>query len=337
MKAAVFKGSGRAHALEIETLADPTPGPKDLIVKIARCGICGTDLHMTSGHGIDFELGTVIGHEYAGEVVAIGTDVERFRIGDRVSGMAAAGCGACEACYRGLPLLCAKADGNMGGFGEYLRLPEGAAARLSQTLSITDGALVEPLAVGLHGIRMAEMPIGSRVLVLGAGAVGLAAIFWAKRLGAHVVAASRSSAREAMALAMGADAYVQTGEGDVERVAAALGGPPDIVFECVGVVGMLSAAINHVRTFGQVLSMGVCHQPDSIVPVMAAFKQVRLSFPLAYSPGEFNHVADMMLAGTVDPKMMVTSTVGFDHLPDTLEMLRGPNSETKVHVTFAGG
>ena len=337
MKAAVFQGAGKTHALTIEMIADPTPGPGDVIVKVERCGVCGTDLHMTSGHGWDFPAGAVLGHEYAGEVVALGAKVERFRVGDRVTGMARPSCGGCEACFRGLPLLCTRsAEGGMGGFGEYLALPEGAAVALPQTLSIADGALVEPLAVGLHGVRMADMPMGSRVLVLGAGSVGLAAIFWAKRLGAgRVVAASRSMTREAMALAMGADAFVQTGEGEVERVMDALGGQPDIVLECAGAVGLLGQAINHVRTFGQVLSLGFCTSPDPVIPGVAAFKQVRISFPLAYSPGEFHHVADMMLAGSVDPKAMITATIGLDELPDTFETLRGPNDQTKVHVTIA--
>ena len=336
MKAAVFQGAGHERALAIETLDDPEPGPSDVIVKVERCGICGTDLHMTSGHGWDFPAGTVIGHEYAGEVVAVGNAVERLRVGDRVSGMANGGCGACEACFRGMPLLCANVAGAMGGFGEYLRLAENAAVRLPQTLSIADGALVEPLAVGLHGVRMADMPSGSRVLVLGAGSVGLAAIFWAKRLGAgRVVAASRSMTREALALAMGADAFVQTGEGEVERVIEALGGPPDIVLECAGAIGLLGQAINHVKTFGQVLSLGFCTSPDPVIPGVAAFKQVRISFPLGYSPGEFRHVADMMLAGAIDPKAIITSTIALDELPETFEALRGPNDQTKVHVTIA--
>lgn len=335
MRAAVFKGAGLERSLVIEEIADPEPGPRDMVVKVQRCGICGTDLHMTSGHGWDFPVGTVIGHEYAGEVVAVGREVEGFRVGDFVAGMAKTGCGQCEACHRGLPLLCAKADGEMGGFGEYVRMPQGAAAQLPKTFSLADGALVEPMTIGLHGVNMANMRIGAKVLVLGAGAVGLAAIFWAKRLGAEkVVAASRSLARADMALAMGADAFVQTGEGEIERVIEALGGQPEVVFECAGAVGLLGQAINHVRTFGQVVSLGFCTSPDGIIPGVAAFKQVRLCFPLAYSPEEFRMAADTMLAGTIDPKVMVTSTIAFEDLPATFEMLRGPNSETKVQVNI---
>jgi (R,R)-butanediol dehydrogenase/meso-butanediol dehydrogenase/diacetyl reductase len=335
MKAAVFRGVGKP--LVIESVPDPTPGPNDLVIKVHRCGICGTDLHMTSEHFFQIPSGTVIGHEYTGEVVALGKGVERFKIGDRVSGMAATGCGACEACFKGLGLLCTQRDGNMGGFGEYLRMPAGAAAKLPQTFSTADGALVEPLAIGLHGVRMADMPMGAKVLVLGAGSVGLAAIFWAKRLGAaRVVAASRSLTRKPMALAMGADDFVRTGEGEVERVVEKLGGAPEIVFECAGAVGLLGQAINHVKLFGQVVSLGFCTSPDPVIPGIAAFKQVRISFPLAYTPGEFQYVADVMLAGTVDPKMMITSTVTLDELPATLELLRGPNTQTKVQVILAG-
>jgi (R,R)-butanediol dehydrogenase/meso-butanediol dehydrogenase/diacetyl reductase len=225
----------------------------------------------------------------------------------------------------------------MGGFGEYLRLSERAAIKLPQSLSIADGALVEPLAIGLHGVRMADMPMGSKVLVLGAGSVGLAAIFWAKRLGAaRVVAASRSKTREPMSLAMGADAFVQTGEGEIERVIEALGGQPEIVFECAGAVGLLGQAINHVKQFGQVVSLGFCTSPDPVIPGVACFKQVRISFPLAYTPGEFQYVADTMLAGTIDPKVMITSTIGLDELPATMGMLSSPNAQTKVQVSLAG-
>ncbi len=336
MKAAIFKGAGLERALAIEEVADPTPRPHDLIVKVQRCGICGTDLHMTSGHGWDFPVGTILGHEYAGEVVAVGKDVEGFRVGDFVSGMAKAGCGACEACHHGMPLLCAKADGQMGGFGEYLVLAQGAALQLPKTFSLADGALVEPMAIGLHGVCMANMRIGAKVLVLGAGSVGLAATFWAKRLGAgKVVAASRSMGRAEMALAMGADAFVQTGEGEIERVAEALGGAPDVVFECSGAVGLLGQAITHVRTFGQVISLGFCTAPDGIIPGIAAFKQVSIRFPLAFSPEEFRMTAEMMLAGTIDPKIMVTSTITLDDLPATFEALRKPNNQTKVHIEFS--
>lgn len=334
MKAAVFKGPNLAQALKIETIDEPVPGPNDLLVKVGRCGVCGTDLHMTSGHGWDFPVGSILGHEYAGEVVAVGKDVERHRPGDLVSGMAKAGCGACEACFRGLPLFCPNGVMTLGGgFGEYVCINERTATRLPAILSLADGALVEPLAIGMHGVAMANMRMGAKVLIIGAGSVGLAAIFWARRLGAgRIVAVSRSLARAPMALAMGADAFVQAGPDELGEVIEALGSSPEIVFECVGAVGLLEQSIKHVAIFGQVVSLGFCTAPDAIVPATAAFKQVRISFPLAYSPEEFERVADIMLAGTVDPKMMITSEIGLDALPETFEQLRSSSDQTKVHV-----
>jgi threonine dehydrogenase-like Zn-dependent dehydrogenase len=333
MKAAVFKGIGLP--LAIETLPDPTPGPTDVIVKVARCGICGTDLHMTAKHDWNTPIGSVIGHEYTGEIVAVGSKVERLSLGDRISGMARGSCGQCDACFRGFPLLCKLPPRVSGGFAEFIQLYENAAVLLPQTLSIADGALVEPMAIGLHGVRMADMRMGAKVLVLGAGSVGLSVIFWAKRLGAHrVVAVSRSPGRAAMALAMGADAFVRTGEDEVPNVVEALGGEPEVVFECVGAVGMLEQAMTHVAVFGQVMSLGFCTSPDPVIPSVASFKQVRIGFPLAYSPGEFEYVANMMDAGDVDPATMVTSVVPLDDLPAAFEALRGPNDETKVQVSM---
>jgi (R,R)-butanediol dehydrogenase/meso-butanediol dehydrogenase/diacetyl reductase len=333
MKAAVFKGVGLP--LVIETLPDPTPEPTDVIVKVSRCGICGTDLHMTSKHEWNTPVGSVIGHEYTGEVVALGSKVERVRIGDRISGMARPSCGKCDACFRGFPLLCELPPRVNGGFAEYIQIYEGGAVKLPQALSIADAALVEPMAIGLHGVRMADMRMGARVLVLGAGSVGLAVIFWAKRLGAkRIVAMSRSEARAPMALAMGADVFVQPGEDEVQTVVEALGGPPEIVFECVGAVGMLDRAMTHVAVFGQVMSMGFCTAPDAVIPSTASFKQARIAFPLTYSPGEFEYVANMIDSGHVDPAVMVTSVAPLDQLPAVLEALRLPNSETKVQISM---
>jgi (R,R)-butanediol dehydrogenase/meso-butanediol dehydrogenase/diacetyl reductase len=230
--------------------------------------------------------------------------------------------------------LCTSIEPVFGGFSEYLRAPARAVVPLPEMLSLADGALVEPLAVGLHGVRMAAMRPGARVLVLGAGTVGLATIYWAKRLGAGgIVAASRSSSRADMAIAMGADAFIQTGVDEVAEVKEALGGPPEIVFECAGAVGLLAQAITHVKPFGKVLSLGFCSSPDPITPSVATFKQVQISFPLVtYSQREFQYVADAMLRGHVDPKMMITTVAPLADIAATFERLRTANADTKVHI-----
>jgi len=204
---------------------------------------------------------------------------------------------------------------------------------LPSTLSAADGALIEPLAVGLYGVRMSRIQPGDRVLVLGAGSVALCTIYWAKRLGAsRIVAMSRSARRKEMSLQMGADAFVQYGDNEVGEVIEALGGKPDIVYECVGIPGFLMKGVQHVRDLGQVISMGFCTSPDTIIPAVAGFKGVSLQFPVGYSLKDFQYAADVMDNGHVDPKILISSVVPLDQLPATFDKLRGANNETKVQV-----
>jgi threonine dehydrogenase-like Zn-dependent dehydrogenase len=333
MKAAVFRGAGKP--LSIETVEDPTPGPGDVIIRTHRCGICGTDLHMTSGHGWDFAEGSVIGHEYAGEIVELGRDVEGLKKGQLITGLPSAGCGKCEACAHGNFGICSAMTGVLGGFGEYTRIPSHVAVTAPAGFTAADTALIEPFAVGLYGVRMAAIRPGDRVLVLGAGTVALTTLFWARRLGAgRVVALSRAARRAEMARKLGADAFVQAGESEIAEVVEALGGPPDIVFECAGAPGLLGQATAHVRAFGQVVSMGFCTSPDPLVPAVASFKGVCFAFPAGYALRDFEHAANVLGAGDFDPKVLITSVVPLDELPAAFEALRGPNTETKVHVSL---
>lgn len=333
MQAVVFEGAGRL--LCVQEQDTPKPDSGEVIIKVGRCGICGTDLHMTSGHVMDFPAGTVLGHEYAGEVVELGAGVTSLRVGDRITAMPCTGCGRCAACLAGYPLGCQAMQGRLGGFGQYLRAAERSAVKLPADLSLADGALVEPLAVGLHGVALARLDPGARVLVLGAGSVGLAAIYWARRLGAGRIAAASPSARRAeLAQGMGADGFVTLAEDAAtqDSAMAALGGPPDVVFECAGAVGLLGRAVGLVRPNGLIVSMGFCMAPDPIVPAMATWKQVRLAFSMGYSLADFQFAADSLAAGHVAPRTMITAVVGLDALPAAFEALRGGSAHTKLHV-----
>ena len=230
-------------------------------------------------------------------------------------------------------MACAQMQGMVGGFGEYMRIAAGSAVILPQSLSMADGALVEPLAVGLRGVRLARVRPGARVAVLGAGAIGLATIYWARLLGAgRIVAISRSARRANLALEMGAHGFEALGEGEAERVGEALGGAPDVIFECTGAVGMTQKSIGLVGPGGTVVSLGFCTSPDPIIPSLATWKRVTLKFSFAYDLAEFQHSADMLAAGHVEPRAMVSRTVGLDAFPVLFEQLRAGSNETKVHV-----
>jgi threonine dehydrogenase-like Zn-dependent dehydrogenase len=171
------------------------------------------------------------------------------------------------------------------------------------------------------------------VLVLGGGAVGLTTIYWARRMGAgRIVAASRSARRRDMCLAMGADAFVAFGNDEAGEVIEALGGAPQVVYECVGAEGMLAKAIAHAGLYGTVTSLGFCTHADPIVPALGAYKCVTLQFLVGYGLEDFRQTADHLDSGHVDPTAIVTSTIPLAALPATMDLLRGPNAETKVHV-----
>lgn len=339
MKAAIYPGQGRP--IVIEDIADPRPGPDDLLIRVDRCGICGTDLSMTQGGAWDFGANVQFGHEYAGTVVEVGRNVSGWKVGDPLAVLPSVACGQCETCRaHGNNVLCRESPARASvGFAELASIPASVATPLPKTLSMADGALIEPLAISLYGTQMAQIRPGERVLVLGGGTVALYAIYWARRLGAgRVVAMSRSSRRRDLCLAMGADAFVAFGDNEVGEVVEALGGAPQVVLECVGATGMLGRSVMHAAPFGRIVSLGFCTAPDPVIPGMASYKCVSMHFAVGYSMREFLFIAGMLDrdriygGGHADPKAIVTGNIGLADLPAMFETLRGPNAETKVHV-----
>lgn len=331
MRVAVFNGPGRP--ITIERVTDPEPGPDELVVKVCRCGICGSDLSLTTESPFAYPPGFHLGHEYAGEVVALGRSVTDVKTGDRVACFPIDGCGACAACREGRFTHCVAARPVFGGFGDYVALPARNAIKLPGSLSLSDGALVEPIACGLHALRLAEMRCGERVLVLGAGSMGAAIIYWARRLGAgRIVVASRSAHRHEIVLAMGADEVHIYADDAPDSLAQKIGGPPDIVAECVGRPGMIEQAMGHVRLGGTVISMGACVQTEPITGALGMFKEARVLFPLTYTLGEFVETAKAFDSGRFKPEFMVDRLIALEDLPATIETMRNGAQTTKIHV-----
>jgi 2-desacetyl-2-hydroxyethyl bacteriochlorophyllide A dehydrogenase len=334
VRAAVFRGVGRP--LAIERLPDPSPGAREIVLRISRCGICGTDLHMTDGTAlVSYPIGGVPGHEVAGEVVAIGREVSRVAVGDRITALPFKGCGSCAACVDGRPVLCAQMTMLAGGFAEYMLSHESVATKLPRTLSMSDGALIEPLAVGLHGISMSRINPGARVLIIGAGPIGLAALFWARRLGAaRIVVTAGSRRRESLARKLGADDFVlpESAESWPDLVSQALGGLPDLIVEASGVQEAIARAISCVRPGGSVTVLGLCMQADSFRPAAAVWKELRMHFAMAYNLQEFEHVARVLDSGAVEATAMITDVVSLDALPSAFEALRQRTHQCKVMV-----
>lgn len=170
-------------------------------------------------------------------------------------------------------------------------------------------------------------------MVIGAGAMGLATVFWARRLGAgNIVVTARSNWREALALKMGADQFIVSDEALARNVNTALGGPPDIVFEAAGVPGMITQAVNLVRPRGTVLAEGGCMQADQFIPFIAMCKEVCMQFSAAYTLNDFQIAVDTLDRGAIELRSLITETLSLEAMPAALESLRGSNQQCKVMI-----
>ena len=307
MRAAVMQGLHRP--LAIENVPDPVPGEDDVVVKVGRCGICGSDLHMTEDPAYGQGAGSILGHEFAGEVVALGKGVEGLKRGDLVSVIPLQSCGTCHACRTGAVQWCEQFGLQGGGYAEYALTRPNQCVRLPASASLADGAIVEPLAVALHGVALSGMRIGDRVLVVGAGPIGLAVAFWARRLGAgRVVVQDIAEWQRNRALQMGAHDFVVDAADPVGAAERALGGNADVVFECVGAPGLIAQCVEQVRNDGAIVLLGLCTKPDTFNSFAMLSKQVRLVTSAFFTRQEYEAALDALDRGAVEPRLLVTTS-----------------------------
>jgi (R,R)-butanediol dehydrogenase/meso-butanediol dehydrogenase/diacetyl reductase len=202
---------------------------------------------------------------------------------------------------------------------------------LPDSVSFREGALVEPLAVGLHAVDMAKMARGATVLVIGAGPVGLATMLWAKFLGArHVIVSERAAIRREMAARFGATDAIDPGQPLSPQVQKIAGKDADVIFECVGVPGLLMSVMAEAPRGGRIVVAGVCQQPDTIMPLIGIMKELEIQFVLGYRPADFDYVIAMIAADRIDVAHMVTDIIDLDGLPAAFEALRKPSHQCKV-------
>jgi (R,R)-butanediol dehydrogenase/meso-butanediol dehydrogenase/diacetyl reductase len=331
MKAVTFQELHKP--LVFETLPDPTPGEGQIVVKVGRCGICGSDLHMSEDAAYGCKHGDVLGHEFAGEVVALGRNSEGLQTGDLVSVIPLKSCGHCEHCRKGEVQWCAQFGLQGGGYAEYALTRPNQCVKLPADLSLADGAIIEPLAVALHGVNLSGLQRGDSVLVLGAGPIGLATAFWAKRMGAAKVAIQDiAEFQKSRAIEMGADVFVVDPADPVGSAERALGGKADIVFECVGVPGLIAQAVDQVRPRGTILLLGLCTRPDTINSFAMLSKEVRLVTSAFFTVPEYRASLDALAEGAIEPRLLVTDTISLSETPEVFESLKHRTSQCKVLI-----
>ena len=282
MRAAFCSGPNQ---IEVRDVPEPVPGPGEIVVRVRSCGICGSDLHFY--HGALPPPAVCPGHEISGEVYEVGQAVD-LRPGDRIAVEPLVVCRECVYCRTGDYQLCQhfRILGAMvdGGFAEYVRIPAYAAFPLPAGVDCEVGALTEPLAVTVHAARLAPVRLGHRVLVLGAGTIGLLVVAAARAAGASEVWITARHAHQARAAsAMGA-ARVFTDPVDAGVLAAATTEHPvDVVIETVGgSADTLNEAVQHVRPGGTVAVLGVFSTMPILNALFLLMKEVRIVGSLTY-------------------------------------------------------
>jgi (R,R)-butanediol dehydrogenase/meso-butanediol dehydrogenase/diacetyl reductase len=247
--------------------------------------------------------------------------------------MGMAGCGQCTPCKEGAPIWCAQIRSLQGGFAEYALANEFSALRLPESLGPLDGALIEPLACSHHAVDLAEMKPGARVLILGAGIIGLGVALFARQAGASKIAmCARSRQHAGFAQAIGVDSFLQQSAELPQEALEALSGKPDIVFDCVGVPGIIEQAMTCVAPRGTIVVAGLCMSPDMTVPAIAVFKELRVQYALAYRMPDFEAVSQLMVMDPGRTRPLVTETVSLEDFSNTFESLRGSTPHCKVLV-----
>ncbi len=337
MKAAMFK---RLNEMAVAEVAKPSAGENEVVLKVHDCGICGSDLHAVR-FGFDMPPDSVMGHEFCGEIHEIGRGVSGFRIGERVTSLPFIACGICERCRRGRDMHCVKFRGLglgqlPGAYAEFVLCGAGSLFRVPDQLSSREGALVEPLAVGLHGVKRSRLRPGGSCVVMGAGPVGLATLIWCKAKGAGTVVVSElAPQRSELALRLGATAVVNPQQmSPADKLRELTGHRPEVVFECIGVKSTLSSAIGMIAIGGQIVVLGVCMEEDQISPATCVFKDITVDFTVGYMRGDFQETIDAMASGLIDPKPLVTDVISIEQVPAMFQTLNRPTTQAKVLVEF---
>ena len=333
MRAGVFIGDGQVGVADVDEPAPPGPGEVQL--DVAFCGVCGSDLHMAE-HEI-FAAGQIIGHEFSGTVRAVGDGVANLDVGLRAAIRPYLACGHCRECGDGKNHLCRELEGI--GFGRYpgglaprINVPAAVLYRLPDGLAMEHGAVVEPLAVALHAVRDSGLGAGDSAVIMGAGPIGIATTIAARLAGAkQIIVTEMSEGRAARAAEFGADHVLLEGKDDVfGEVQRLTDGGPDVVFECVGVAGTIGEAVQHVKRAGRVQVVGVCFEPDPIIPALWLTKEPVLQICFCYTPAEFAETVEYVGAGRVPADEMISRVESVDKIADVFQDLRTTKTDIKV-------
>ena len=288
----------------------PEPGPGQALIEVAYCGICGSDLHFRDVPEL-FPAGTVPGHEFSGRIVSIGDGVRGWSLGDRVCVLPFGQCGECATCRAGNEQVCPQAvsdgvglgSGRPGAYAGQVVVDERMLFSLPDGVDDRAGTLVEPLAVAIRAVDLAELGPEDPVLVVGAGPIGLLTALVLRHRGMRrAVVCSRNPARAQRAAALGLDTI------SIEEVLESTDGPA-CVFECAGTPAAAQLAVQVLRPLGRLLLVGLSLAPLDLAAPPIVIKELSIQGVIAYQRAQFQAAIDMLAAGAIPVDELISDVV----------------------------
>lgn len=315
MKAALIESVGQ---VTVTTVPDPAPGPREVVVEVAACGLCGTDLHIRQGEFAP-TLPVVPGHEFAGEVVAVGSEVTERAVGDRVAVDPSLYCHECRYCRTGHNNLCDRwaAIGVTvpGGAAQYAVAPVANCVLLPDHVATEDAALIEPLSCAVRGYDVLRSTLGARVLIYGSGTMGLMMLELAKRTGASGVdVVDVNPERLATAAALGCS-YTAGSADELDRPEGW-----DVVVDATGNAAAIQDGLGRVAKAGTFLQFGVADYATTAViePYKIYNQEITITGSMAVLHS-YERAADLFAAGVLDPEVFISDRLPLDDYPAALD------------------
>ena len=336
MPAAVYRSPGR---LSVEQVPVPEPGPDEVLVEVSHCGVCGSDLHMVlDGWGTPGRVG---GHEWSGRVAVVGSGVHRWSPGDSVVGGAPTGCGKCGYCRRGRVSLCERRGPVTGGprqgaFATYVLAPATELVGVDEgRMSLRTAALTEPLAVALHALTQAQVERGQRVLVTGAGPIGLLAVAALRAAGVEDITVSEPAAlRRERANAVGAAASVLPESLVVPPMPNDfVDDPYDVLLECSGRAEAMEVGLAQLGAGGRLVLVGAGIERPRLDNNRILLNELIVTGSYTYDNGGFEDALALLAGGAVPIELLIErDDVPLAHLLDSMRRLAAGELAAKVLV-----
>lgn len=324
MKSAVFYGK---HDLRVENSPMPKVGPEDILIQVKACGICGTDVHIYEGDKGAAEVTppTILGHEFSGVIAEVGSNVTKYKVGDRVCIDPNCYCGKCDFCRNGIAHYCTDMIGYgttvNGGFAEYCSVNQRQVYKLGDNTTFEQGAMTEPVACCLHGMDMCNIHPSSNVVVIGGGMIGLLMLQLSKLAGAARVALLEPvESKRVVAKKLGADILIDPINENVEEELKKAGMTwVNTVIECVGKTATIQQAIDIVGNKGTVMMFGLTKPDDTIAvkPFQIFQKEIELKSSFI-NPYTQKRALDLIDSGRLDVSSMVYAVESLENLADIL-------------------